>query len=90
MNTDPRGDKGFQLGLQRDMMVNFRKQKKEREDDNFVDSEKEEDEGGRNLLLSPSPLLHSYAAPVSLSPHTQPYDHSHCPLPRIACLELLR
>ena len=90
VNTDPRGDKGLQLGLQRDMMANFRKQKRERENDSLVDSEEEEDQGDKHQCFSPSPLLHSYAAPVPLSPHTQPYAHSHCPLPRIACLELPR
>ena len=80
VNTDPRGDK---------VMANFRKQKREQEDENLVDSEEEDDEGGKHLRFSPSPLLHSYAAPVSLAANSA-LAHSHCPLPRIACLELFR
>ena len=90
IKADPRIDEGLQLELQRDMMANFRKQKREREADNLVDSEEDDDGEGGNLCFSPPLPLQSCAAPVCLSPHTEPYAHSHCPLPRIACLGLLR
>ena len=37
IKADPRVDGGLQLELQRDMMANFRKQKRDREADNLVD-----------------------------------------------------
>ena len=86
VKADPRKDEGLQLELQRDMMANFRKQKRERETDNLVDPGEDDDEGGEHLCFLHSLPLHSYAAPVSLSPHTEPYAHSNCPLPLIACL----
>ena len=72
VNTDPRCDGGLQLELQRVMMANFRKQKRQREADNLVDSEEEDDEGA-HLCPPPSflccahvPLAHS--ALCSFSP----------------------
>jgi hypothetical protein len=56
---DPRNDEGLQLELQRDMMANFRKQKREREADNLVDSEEDDDDGGEHPCFLHSPLLHS-------------------------------
>ena len=84
VNTDPRCDGGLRLELQRFMMANFRKQKRQREADNLVDSEEEDDEGAHLSLL-----LHSYAAPTFLS-HTQPCAHSHRCFSRVPCLKLLR
>ena len=45
VKADPRNDEGLQLELQRGMMANFRKQKRDREADNLVDSEEDGDDG---------------------------------------------
>ena len=45
IKADPRIDGGLQLELQRDMMANFRKQKREREANSPVKSEEEDDDG---------------------------------------------
>ena len=90
VKADPRNDEGLQLELQRDMMANFRKQKRERETDNLVDSGEDDDEGGEHLCFLHSLPLHSpHAAPTPPS-YTQPSAHSHCPFSRVACLGLLR
>ena len=59
MKTDLRNDGGLQLKLQRDMMANFRKQEREREADNLVDSEEDDDDGGEHPCFLHSPRLHS-------------------------------
>ena len=60
VKADPRNDEGLQLELQRDVMANFRKQKREREADNLVDSEEDGDgEGGNLCFLHFPPPLHS-------------------------------
>jgi hypothetical protein len=91
---DPRNDEGLQLELQRDMMANFRKQKREREADNLVDSEEDDDNGGEHAFASsiPPPLHSPHVAPTLLHApsYTQPCAHFHCPFSRIAYLELLR
>ena len=84
LKADPRLCGDAQRDLKQKSLGDFRKQKRRREDDNLVDSE--EEGGGKRLCFSPPPPVHSYAAPVSLSPHTEPYAHSNCPLPLIACL----
>ena len=79
IKADPRIDEGLQLALQRDMMANFRKQKREREADSLVDSEEDDDDGGEHAFAStippPSfssccahdPLIHTTLRPLSLS-----------------------
>ena len=58
VKADPRIDEGLQLELQRDMMANFRRQKREREADNLVDSEEDDDDGGEHLcFLHPPPFI---------------------------------
>ena len=96
VKADPRNDEGLQLELQRGMMAIFRKQQRDREADNRVDSEEDgddgqpDDEGEHAFASSPPPPLHSpHAAPTPPS-YTQPCAHSHCPFSRIAYLELLR
>ena len=54
---DPRNDEGLQLELQRDVMANFRKQKREREADDLVDSEQDDDDGGEHAFPSSLALL---------------------------------
>ena len=46
VKADPRIDGGLQLELQRDMMANFGKQRREREAECLVDSEEDDDDGG--------------------------------------------
>ena len=57
IKADPRIDGGLQLELQRDMMANFRKQKREREADDLVDSEQDDDDGGEHAFPSSLALL---------------------------------
>jgi hypothetical protein len=45
VKADPRNDEGLQLELQRGMMAIFRKQQRDREADNLVDSEEDGDDG---------------------------------------------
>ena len=68
IKADPRIDGGLQLELQRDMMANFRKQKRERDADNLVDSREDGDGKGGNLFLSssPPPSFSLYCAHASL------------------------
>ena len=78
MKADPRNDEGLQLELQQDMLANFQKQKRERED-SLVDSEEDDDDGGEHAFGSsippPSfssccahaPLIHTTLRPLSLS-----------------------
>ena len=79
IKADPRIDGGLQLELQRDMMANFRKQKREREAKSPVDSEEDDDDGGEHAFASsippPSfssccahaPLVHKTLRSLSLS-----------------------
>ena len=60
VKADPRNDEDLQLELQRDMMANFRKQKREREADNLVNSEEDgddgqPDDGGEHAFASSTP-----------------------------------
>ena len=55
IKADPRIDEGVQLELQRDMMANFRKQKREREANSPVDSEEDDDDGGEHAFASSIP-----------------------------------
>ena len=67
IKADPRIDEGAQLELQRDMMSNFRKQKRKREADNLVDSGEDGDGEGGNLCFLHSPSSFSlYCAHTSL------------------------
>ena len=59
VKADPRIDGGLQLELQRDMMANFGKQKREREAGDLVDSEEDGDGEGANLCFLHFPPLHS-------------------------------
>ena len=78
MKTDPRNDDGLQPELQRGMMANFRKQKRDREADDLVDSEEDDDDGGEHPCFLHSPLLHS--------PHAAPTPPSMTDAPRNARL----
>ena len=68
IKADPRNDQDLQLALQREMMANFLKQKREREGDNLVDSEEDGDGEGGNLcfLHSPPFSFSLYCAHASL------------------------
>ena len=90
MKADPRNDEGLQLELQQDMLANFQKQKRERED-SLVDSEEDDDDGGEHAFTSsiPPPFILPMLRPRPPS-YTKPCAHSRRPFSRIAYLELLR
>ena len=68
LKADPRLCGDAQRDLKQKSLGDFRKQKREREADNLVDSGEDDDEGGEHLWFSPPPSFLCCAS-VSLAAH---------------------